>query len=481
MRSRIVIAALVLIVLNTGCRQKIDCGQVLVRMQKAFDSGMYSSLGPMSDSVRKGCGTDFSQIGKADSIFEIARRVTLDFSLDENQFFEKLKTKTADFTNEDLQTWYKNGWIEYKMIDGKRKYFNRAASNLDLLRKFHGDKDLILKDKQNDPELQARLKHTAGVLDLSTGKSNPVSPVSVEITYKITVAADAVPDGEVIRCWMPWPKSGHARQDSVKLISTSENDYSISPDTAIHSSLYMQHKAQKGKASEFSITFSYRTFAQHFNLKSSDIKPYNRESELYKKYTAQQLPQINFSEAVRHLADSLTAGETNPVDIARNLYMWFKSEIPWAGALEYSTMPDIPGYVLNNRHGDCGMQTLLYMSMLRYMGIPVRWQSGWMIPPGYENLHDWCEIYFEGPGWVPSDASYDLQVSDNKDLKEYYFSGLDSYRMVVNDGISGSFYPTKKFMRSEPYDFQRGELEWSGGNLYFDKWDYEISINYIKQ
>lgn len=160
--------------------------------------------------------------------------------------------------------------------------------------------------------------------------------------------------------------------------------------------------------------------------------------------------------------------------------MWFKDCIPWAGALEYSIMPDIPAYVLKNRRGDCGMQTFIFMSMLRYKGIPVRWQSGWMIPPGAETLHDWCEVYFEGLGWVPADVYCDLQNSEIKGIREYYLSGIDSYRMIVNDGVSGNLYPQKQFLRSEPYDFQRGEVEWKGGNLYFDKWDYDINIEYLK-
>jgi hypothetical protein len=158
--------------------------------------------------------------------------------------------------------------------------------------------------------------------------------------------------------------------------------------------------------------------------------------------------------------------------------MWFKENIPWTGALEYSIMPNIPEYVLSNRRGDCGMQTLLFMSMLRYKGIPVRWQSGWMVPQGSENLHDWCEVYFEGAGWVPADISYDLQDSDIAELREFYLSGIDSYRLIANDGIAGSFYPEKKYMRSDPYDFQRGEVEWKGGNLYYDKWDYEMKIEF---
>jgi hypothetical protein len=103
-----------------------------------------------------------------------------------------------------------------------------------------------------------------------------------------------------------------------------------------------------------------------------------------------------------------------------------------------------------------------------------------MLPPNAENLHDWCEIYFEGTGWIPSDVSYDLQSSQNKDIREYYLSGTDAYRLIVNEGVAGNLYPHKNFMRSEPYDFQRGEVEWKGANLYFDKWDYDMNIEYLK-
>jgi len=59
-------------------------------------------------------------------------------------------------------------------------------------------------------------------------------------------------------------------------------------------------------------------------------------------------------------------------------------------------------------------------------------------------------------------------------------SGIDSYRMIVNDGVAGRLYPLKEHLRSEPYDFQRGEVEWRGGNLYFDKWDYHLEIEYLE-
>lgn len=187
-----------------------------------------------------------------------------------------------------------------------------------------------------------------------------------------------------------------------------------------------------------------------------------------------------FTPEIKRITDSITSTAKSPKEVVRTIYLWFKDNITWTGALEYSIVPDIPRYVLDNKRGDCGMQTLLFISMVRYKGIPVRWQSGWMMPPGAENLHDWCEVYYKGTGWVPVDVSYDLQNSDNKSVAEFYLSGIDSYRMILNDGISGELFPTKKFLRSEPYDFQRGEVEWKGGNLYFDKWDYDMKIEYLK-
>ena len=36
------------------------------------------------------------------------------------------------------------------------------------------------------------------------------------------------------------------------------------------------------------------------------------------------------------------------------------------------------------------------------------------------------------------------------------------------------FVPPKAHFRSDTVDSQRGEVEWSGGNLYFDRWDYDF-------
>ncbi len=104
-----------------------------------------------------------------------------------------------------------------------------------------------------------------------------------------------------------------------------------------------------------------------------------------------------------------------------------------------------------------------------------------MLHPGNVNLHDWCEVWYQNVGWVPVDVSFKLQQSPNKAVREFYISGIDAYRLVVNNDYGRSFQPPKYWPRSEPVDFQRGELEWEGGNLFFNKWSRNMEVSYKTQ
>jgi hypothetical protein len=417
---------------------------------------------------------------RSDSLAQIAERIALDFPYTENEINLQLKEKAGVFTAEEKADWEKKNWLEWKIINGEKRYFSRAVSNLQLIRSFHNQRSQRDSLEAADPEMIHRKKHTRSIINASVESADPVIPVSMTINYTLTVNPDAVPSGEIIRCWLPYPKENHPRQKNVRLLSASGENFTIAPDSAIHRTIYMEARSEKGLPMVFRVSCSFESSGQYFDPGKMAITPYDKGSALYRKFTSEEIPHICFTEKVSNLADSIAGSEDNPFETVRKIYLWFTGNIPWAGAQEYSIMPDIPEYVIRNRRGDCGMQTFLFMSMLRYKGIPVRWQSGWKVPPDAKNLHDWCEVYFEGAGWVPLDISYGLQYSDDQKTREFYISGIDSYRLIVNEGVAGRFYPEKKYMRSEPYDFQRGEVEWNGGNLYFDKWDYDMEIIYNK-
>ena len=467
-----------IIILLFSCRTPSDYNQVLEDMQENLDLGNLSSVIQIADSIKKHPTENKEILHITDSLRQVAERVNLDFSVTEQQIDSQIEKLIGPVTPTQRSGWEKNGMIEYRMIDGDKRYFKRAARNLLLLKKFRENKEERLQELSGKPDIVFRVKHVGDVFKYSDTQSDPVLPVSMKITYSITVHPDVVPPGETIRCWLPWPKEGYLRQKDIKLLFTSSPKYVIAPDTAIHRTIYMEEISEKGIPVVFQIIFSYTSYASYFNTSNINIQPYDKKTYNYQKFTSEQLPHICFNDDIKHLTDSICGNDDNPVSVVRKIYYWFKDNIPWTGALEYSIIPNIPEYVISNRRGDCGMQTFLFMSMLRYKGIPVRWQSGWMVPPAAESMDDWCEVYYEGTGWIPVSISYDLLKSENQSIRDFYLSGIDSYRLIVNDGVAGPLHPGKKFLRSEPYDFQRGEVEWKEGNLYFDKWDYDMKIEY---
>jgi len=405
---------------------------------------------------------------------DLMERVRIDFSKSEERITAQLREYFPNLSDSLRYAWESDGRLEMRMIDGQKKYFSYAVNNL-----FRLDPDAHkikygIATQVPDPLDSVRLSNTSAIL--AAGQpGKPAEKYKVRIGFKLTINPDAVPPGETVRCWMPFPRISSPRQPAANLISSFPAEVIRSSEQALQSTLYATQIKEAGKPAIFSYEAEFEIAGQWFDPKQlSGQKPNNYTGG--GEFTKETPPQVVFSPLVRHLADSLAGSETDPFKIFRSFYYWIDKEIPWASALEYSIIDCIPDYVITNRHGDCGMVTFLLMSMARYKGIPARWQSGWMLHPGNKNLHDWCELWFEGAGWVPVDMSFGLQKTDNPVLREFYMTGIDSYRMIINDDFGKELDPPKKFYRSEPYDFQRGEVEWNGGNLYFNQWDYEFNV-----
>ena len=414
--------------------------------------------------------------------FEIFRakmeRIRLDFSKTASEIRKELRPWFPGITDEQMEAWEKSKALEVKIIDGEKRYFKNAVPNLFRLDPAARAAKVKKGDSSPGPLQIFRLQDiTELITDYNKGTNLIQKKYNFKIDFTIALKPDAIPEGKTVKCWMPFPKYSPPRQDSVTL-SEANRDFIVADKTAPQRSLFMEGITRKDKSLVFSYSAEFRTSPEYREIKPELVQPYDTASAVYKEHTKERPPHIVFSERIKNLANKITGGEINPYLKVRKIYYWIDENIPWASALEYSTFESIPEYVLENRHGDCGMQTLLFMSLARASGIPCKWQSGWMLHPGEVNLHDWCEVYYEGIGWVPLDISFSLQDSDNIQVKEFYITGIDGYRLIINDDFSREFTPVKKFFRSEPVDFQRGELEWEGGNIYFDKWSYHMKVTY---
>jgi hypothetical protein len=457
--------------------------QTVAEAGRLFEQGEFTRASLLIDSLRQTGGISDAESSGLDSISDWMGRIRRDFSRDEQSVREQLSPYYHPLDDSVVLAWERSGKLEMRLIDGQKRYFSNAVPNLFRLDSAAARRKQELDGYAVDSLSVFRLRHLAEVIKLTQEQDSgslfqPVYPVRMILTYTVRLHADAVPGGELVSCWMPFPREGNPRQKKVKLLSAIPDSFRVAPADYPQRTVFLQKRAVKGEPTVFQIRFSVETAAQYFALEPEMIQPYKTGRGSYRIFTEERPPHLVFTPEIRKLARLIVGEETNPLLKAEKIYRWINDSIPWASALEYGIIPQIQAYVLKNGHGDCGMQTLLFMSLARAEGIPAKWQSGWMLHPGHVNLHDWCEVFYEGIGWVPVDQSFKLQDSHDKQIREFYMHGIDAYRLIVNDDYARELYPPKKYRRSEPYDFQRGELEWNGGNLYFDKWSWDMKVVY---
>jgi len=409
---------------------------------------------------------------------ERMQRMRLDFSLTADQVEAKVRKQVPDLTDAEFARWDAHGFFEHMDIDGQRLYFGRSPSNL-----FHlssaatarrkGGTDFVtsgLPKEVNDNYIDFDRKVIAQAK--AAGKIS-VLPQRVQVTQTLTVDADAAPAGKTVRAWIPYPRADAGQQENIQFISSQPSAHQIAPESTLQRTVYLEQPAQAGKPTVFKITYEVTLYAQYHAIDPAKVTAEKITPELA-PYVAERAPHVVFTEPLRVFSKQVVGDATNPYEIARRIFAAV-DEIPWAGAREYSTIPDISAYTLHAGHGDCGEQTLLLITLMRMNGIPARWQSGWTFTTGkYDDIHDWAEIYLAPYGWVPVDVTYGRLDSNDPALKWFYLGGLDNFRIAFNDDFSRDFVPAKQHFRSDTVDSQRGEVEWGGGNLYYDKWDYHF-------
>ncbi len=411
---------------------------------------------------------------------EILRRTRQDFPLDEQQVLAQVRKSIPDATLDDLAKWRAAKQLQSRVIDGQVRYFRRAVSNLYRF----SEEAKQRKDAQVEPAKAAAKRfdlteHVAELVALATATEQiEIYPVHHRVSYQLSVKPQnpRVMPGAVVRAWLPFPQD-YRQQRDVKLIDSHPPVTTIAENGAPHRTLYFEQTIEDAsEVPSFRAEFEFVTSAYCPKIDPSQVEPYDTGGELYQKYTAERLPHIELSTTVRKLAAEIIGDETNALEKSIRIFRWVSKQIPWCGEMEYCTIPSLSAKGLQTRRGDCGVQGMTFITLCRAAGVPARWQSGWETKPGQENMHDWSEIYVEPWGWLPVDASYGVREHDDPRVQNFLCGHMDPYRMIVNLDYARPLQPEKVSFRSEPNDFQRGEIEIDGHNLYFDEWTWQFDV-----
>ncbi len=411
---------------------------------------------------------------ECDSVKAIESRIKRDFSLSLSEGTKKIRQLYPDIDTSKIRDAINSHYIETKVINGEEYMHYKSPKNFKLLSPTLRGKWIGRGTNPENEDIEMVrniLYHSLGNGDICCGKR-------IKYRFSIDVPKNKHIINDTLKVWMPVPLET-TRQKNIKIHSTSQEDYVLSSGyNSNHNTIFFKKSVTEKSDSivHFEYIGEYDTYGQYYSPEfiKKNIKPYDKHSNLYIKYT-----DVNHKHIInlKTLAYQIVKNETNPYLQSELVYDYISKTYPWAGAREYSTIESLPQYVLDELHGDCGQVALLYISLMRSLGVPAKWESGWMLHPWSQNLHDWAEVYFEGIGWVPVDVSFGRYVNSIEEQERKFFStGMDNYRFATNNGICSPLYPSKEFIRSETVDFQVGEVECSKGNIFYPGWKRKLEV-----
>ncbi|HOH09287.1 MAG TPA: transglutaminase domain-containing protein, partial [bacterium] len=304
-----------------------------------IDQGEFTRAGLLIAERLKEPG--LSPAERAGLEFEIERmaRIRKDFVRNEAEVVEFIKIYIPDVDSARLAAWEAEKSLEMMRIDGEKRYFKYAARNLfrinkacrEIWRAAHP----LDAGAAGGPGSRALDENIARILAQATPAQPLVEPVRMRIEQTLTVNADAVPAGETIRCWLPFPREIPGRQTDIRLIGTTPEQHHLADTSRLQRTICFEQSAVAGTPARFQVTYEYTSLGSFTSIDPEKVTPAAAEGPL-QPWLREEPPHIVFTPELRALAAEVAGGETNPYRIAQKLYAWVEENIPWASAREYS-------------------------------------------------------------------------------------------------------------------------------------------------
>jgi transglutaminase-like putative cysteine protease len=415
---------------------------------------------------------------------EIVRRLRHDYSLDAAGLAAVVRGIVPDATDDEVAAWVAEARLASRTIDGRRLLHRRASQNLFLFSpRARARRDAVTPPP---PPACSLVEHAqAAVAEAARTGSDRVLPVRHRVTHTIKVPADhpAIRPGARVQAWLPFPQETDLQRE-VRLVEAGPGEPRIGAagrlepeaEGCLQRSVHLEAVVSNPpQPLEFREVFEFVSTAFCPDLDESRAAAL--PAAWGDAFLGERPPHIVFTPEIRRQVEEIVGAETNPLARARRIFRWVSRSIPWQAEDEYSTIPSLAVRGFTLRRGDCGVQNTVFVTMCRIAGIPARWQSGFETRPVTGiGMHDWAEIHVAPWGWLPADASYGVQPSADPRVADFFCGGCDSYRLIVNLDWGHDLCPPFPGLRSEPADFQRGEVAVDGRPLYFDAWSSRTTV-----
>ncbi len=476
--------------------------ELLARAEGLEKNRMYSES---SDLYKKAMHEylDKNNIRKADICragYQRIQKITMNYSLNREEMRDAVKKEMEGnslVSDERIESWLDDPRIEKLNFDGGDWYFNLIPKNmffrnLDIIR---SNKDILSNNLAYYNSVKKLIDNEMFRQEQQKESQETYScPVRYNGEWRIKAGRERLPQKGVLKLWIPLPVETEAQKDIQDIAVIPEEFVVKPPDTnGDIGSVYLEVPLEKLTSDlDIKTTFSFTRYAQAFTVDPYKIKDYDRESLLYKKYTASG-KNIAITDDIRKKAIEIAGHEQNPYFIARRIYSYVVNQ------REYSLTPhfSLDGrnypesvYVHNCGFGDCGAQSAYFSALCRAAGIPARTTGGYQMITGRPGGHFWAEFYLEGYGWLPVDTSVaqiphyipGLSAEEQWAYIDFFFGNMDPYRLVIQKDIDIILSPEPEEPILLPMALQEAAAvcsasEENPGLIISDGWEFNIRMS----
>lgn len=395
---------------------------------------------------------------------ELIRRLEDDYPYSFEEAMAIIHKDIPDFTEAEFRALvdaYKIDWI---YVRGQERYFDRFYEtllrvNADFAARANVKRGHIDGEDESDAREEGMLDRVIRIM-----KEKGSFSCRLRICATVKIKDEAFEKGKKVRVHIPVVADARQIKDIVIHKTSPEASFIAPPDAAQRTVCFEEVMWENH---EFMVEYSYDNIVHYVDPDSALVA-----AEQPDFFTGEQDPHIVFTPYMKALAKELTAHTENPLEKARAIYDFITLHVKYSYMREYFGLESIAENCARNFRGDCGVQTLLFITLCRLCGVPAKWQSGLNSSPESIGPHDWAEFYVAPYGWMFADPSFGggAHRAGAEHRRRFYFGNLDPYRMVANREFQAAFTLDKAHWRCDPYDNQTGEIEYEDRGLLYGEY-----------